>query len=65
MFLWQSRVAQAGASFFFPIFNYGRLVNQVRVQDAQFQEAVLNYQNTVLNAQQGSRGRPVGLLHVP
>ncbi len=51
MFLWQSRVAQAGASFFFPIFNYGRLVSQVRVQDAQFQEAVLNYQNTVLAAQ--------------
>ena len=52
MFTWQSRVAQAGASFFFPILNYGRLVNQVRVQDAQFQEAVLNYQNTVLKAQQ-------------
>ena len=52
MFTWQNRVAQAGASFFFPIFNYGRLVNQVRVQDAQFQEAVLNYQNTVLKAQQ-------------
>jgi len=52
MFLWQNRVAQAGASFFFPVFNYGRLVNQVRVQDAQFQEAVLNYQNTVLKAQQ-------------
>ena len=52
MFTWQSRVAQAGASFFFPIFNYGRLVNQVRVQDAAFQEAVLNYQNTVLTAQQ-------------
>ncbi len=51
MFTWQSRVAQAGASFFFPVFNYGRLVNQVRVQDAQFQEAVLNYQNTVLAAQ--------------
>jgi NodT family efflux transporter outer membrane factor (OMF) lipoprotein len=51
MFLWQSRVASAGGSFFFPIFNYGRLTNQVRVQDAQFQEAVLNYQNVVLNAQ--------------
>ncbi len=52
MFTWQNRVAQAGASFFFPIFNYGRLVNQVRVQDAVFQQAVLNYQNTVLTAQQ-------------
>ena len=52
MFTWQNRVAQAGASFFFPIFNYGRLVNQVRVQDAVFEQAVLNYQNTVLTAQQ-------------
>jgi NodT family efflux transporter outer membrane factor (OMF) lipoprotein len=52
MFTWQKRVAQAGASFFFPVFNYGRLVNQVRVQDAVFQEAILNYQNTVLTAQQ-------------
>jgi outer membrane protein TolC len=52
MFMWQNRVAQAGASFFFPIFNYGRLVNQVRVQDAVFQQAVLGYQNTVLIAQQ-------------
>jgi NodT family efflux transporter outer membrane factor (OMF) lipoprotein len=52
IFTWQSRVAQAGASFFFPVFNYGRLVNEVRVQDAAFQQAVLNYQNTVLTAQQ-------------
>jgi NodT family efflux transporter outer membrane factor (OMF) lipoprotein len=51
MFTWQSRVAQAGASLFFPIFNYGRLVNEVRVQDARFQEAVLDYQNVVLTAQ--------------
>ena len=52
MFLWQNRVAQAGASFFFPLLNYGRLINQVRVQDAVFEQAVLNYQNTVLTAQQ-------------
>jgi outer membrane protein TolC len=52
MFSWQSRALNAGAGLVFPVFNYGRLVNQVRVQDAQFQEAVLNYQNTVLTAQQ-------------
>ena len=34
-----------------PILNYGRLINQVRIEDAAFQEAVLNYQNTVLKAQ--------------
>ena len=52
MFSWQSKAAQAGASFMWPVFNYGRLVNQVRVQDAQFQQAILNYQNTVLTAQE-------------
>ena len=52
MFMWQSRAAQAGASFVFPVFNYGRLINQVRVQDAEFQESILNYQNTVLTAQE-------------
>jgi NodT family efflux transporter outer membrane factor (OMF) lipoprotein len=52
IFNWQSRAVHAAGGFVFPILNYGRLVNQVRVQDAQFQEAVLNYQNTVLAAQQ-------------
>jgi NodT family efflux transporter outer membrane factor (OMF) lipoprotein len=52
LFNWDNRVATAGASFVFPIFNYGRIVNSVRVQDAEFQQAVLNYQNTVLQAQQ-------------
>ena len=63
MFSWQSKAAQAGASFMWPVFNYGRLVNQVRVQDAQFQQAILNYQNTVLTAQAGSRERLVRFLH--
>jgi NodT family efflux transporter outer membrane factor (OMF) lipoprotein len=37
IFMWQSKAAQAGASVVWPIFNYGRLINQVRVQDAEFQ----------------------------
>ncbi len=52
IFMWQNRVIQGGGSFFFPILNYGRLINQVRVQDAVFVESILNYQNTVLTAQQ-------------
>jgi len=52
IFNWQNRVVNAGAGVVFPVFNYGRLVNQVRVQDAQFEQALLNYQNTVLTAQQ-------------
>lgn len=52
LFNWDNRAAAAGASFVFPIFNYGRIVNSIRVQDAVFQQAVLSYQNTVLQAQQ-------------
>jgi len=39
-----------GPTFSWPIFNYGRLRNNVRVQDARFVQAALNYQNTVLEA---------------
>jgi NodT family efflux transporter outer membrane factor (OMF) lipoprotein len=52
LFNWDNRAAAAGASFVFPIFNYGRIVNSVRVQDAIFLQAVLSYQNTVLQAEQ-------------
>ena len=38
--------------FSWPILNYGRLKNNVRVQDAAFQAAVLEYENTVLAAAQ-------------
>lgn len=40
----------AGPSFAWPILNYGRLKNNVRVQDARFEELIVNYQNTVLEA---------------
>jgi len=33
-----------------PILNYGRIRNNIRVQDAAFQEAAINYQNAVLQA---------------
>jgi NodT family efflux transporter outer membrane factor (OMF) lipoprotein len=52
IFLWKSRTATFGPSFQWNLFNYGRITNSVRVQDARFQEALLNYQNTVLRAQQ-------------
>ena len=52
LFSWDNRATAAGASFVLPIFNYGRIVNSIRVQDAVFEQAVLNYQNTVLEAQQ-------------
>lgn len=39
-----------GLSFSWPIFNYGRIKNNIRVQDARYQQAVVNYENTVLRA---------------
>jgi len=41
-----------GAGFTWNIFNYGRITNRVRVQDARFQQLVFNYQNKVLKAAQ-------------
>jgi hypothetical protein len=32
------------------VLNYGRLVNGIRVQDALFQTAAVDYQNAVLRA---------------
>ncbi len=51
IFNWQNTLANAATGLTMPVFNYGRLVNQVRVADAVFQQAILDYQNTVLVAQ--------------
>lgn len=41
-----------GPSFRWNVLNYGRITNNVRVQDARFQELIASYQNTVLTANQ-------------
>ncbi|HTV45121.1 MAG TPA: efflux transporter outer membrane subunit [Stellaceae bacterium] len=41
-----------GPSFSWNILNYGQITNTVRVQDAKLQELLVDYQNTVLTAQQ-------------
>jgi NodT family efflux transporter outer membrane factor (OMF) lipoprotein len=41
-----------GPSFQWNILNYGQITNQVRVEDAALQTLLVNYQNTVLQAQQ-------------
>lgn len=41
-----------GPGFSWNIFNYGRIRNQVRVEDARFQEALTRYNQTVLKAVQ-------------
>jgi NodT family efflux transporter outer membrane factor (OMF) lipoprotein len=52
IFRWSNRTITAGPSFNWPILNYGQITNTVRVQDASFQKALLNYLNLVLKAQQ-------------
>jgi NodT family efflux transporter outer membrane factor (OMF) lipoprotein len=52
----------AGPSFRWNLFNYGRIKNRVRVEDARFQQLVVNYENTVLRAQQEVEDALVGFL---
>ena len=53
---------QAGPSVSWPFFNYGRIVNNVRVQDARFQELIVSYQNTVLQAAREVEDAMAGFL---
>lgn len=46
----------------FPFFNYGRIENNIRVQDARFQQLIVNYKNTVLRAAQESEDALIGFL---
>ena len=52
MFRWGSRTYSAGPAAQWNLFNYGRLTNNVRVQDARFQQLLIGYQEAVLKAQQ-------------
>jgi len=40
----------AGVGFNWPFLNYGRIRNNIRVQDARLQQALVNYQDVVLKA---------------
>jgi NodT family efflux transporter outer membrane factor (OMF) lipoprotein len=52
--LWSPKALSGniGPTFTWNILNYGRILNNVRLQDAKFQELVATYQNTVLSAAQ-------------
>jgi NodT family efflux transporter outer membrane factor (OMF) lipoprotein len=39
-----------GANFVWPFLNYDRIRNNIRVEDARLQQALLNYQNVVISA---------------
>jgi len=51
-----------GPRFDWPILNYGRITNAVRVEDATFQELAATYANTVLRAQQEVEDAVAGYL---
>jgi NodT family efflux transporter outer membrane factor (OMF) lipoprotein len=51
-----------GPKVHFPFFNYGRLENQVRIEDARFQQLLFSYQNSVLKASQEVEDGVVGFI---
>jgi NodT family efflux transporter outer membrane factor (OMF) lipoprotein len=51
-----------GPSVSWDIFNYGRITNQVRVEDARFQALAVSYQNAVLNAAKEAEDAVIGFL---
>jgi len=52
LFEGRSFEAVAGPAITWPVLNYGRLINDVRLQDAAFQQLATDYANAVLVAQQ-------------
>jgi NodT family efflux transporter outer membrane factor (OMF) lipoprotein len=53
---------QGGPAVTWNIFNYGRIKNNVRVQDARLQQALVTYQSTVLEAGQEVEDAMVAFL---
>jgi NodT family efflux transporter outer membrane factor (OMF) lipoprotein len=62
MFRWGSRSIQAGPSVQWNVLNYGQITNNVRVQDASFQQLLIAYQNTVLSAQRDVEDNVIAFL---
>ncbi len=51
-----------GPAFHWPICNYGRIENNVRIQDAIYQQLLVNYQDTVIRAAQEVEDSLIGFL---
>ncbi len=50
LFRSESLTYSIGPSFVWPFFNYGRIKNNVRVQDARLQQSLVQYRETVIQA---------------
>lgn len=62
LFKGDSFEAFGGPTFRWAILNYGRIRNNVRVQDARFQQLAIAYEDTVLRAQQEVENSIAGFL---
>ena len=62
MFGWGNQFYRFGPAVQWNLFNYGQITNQVRGQDAVFQEALVNYQQRVLQAQKEAEDSLIGFL---
>jgi outer membrane protein TolC len=51
-----------GPAIKWSFFNYGRIKNRTRVEDARFQQLIVNYRNTVLRAAQEVEDAMVAFL---
>jgi NodT family efflux transporter outer membrane factor (OMF) lipoprotein len=51
-----------GPSFRWNLFNYGRIDNRVRIEDALLQQLIVNYEDTVLRAHQEVEDSMIGFL---
>jgi len=51
-----------GPSLSWDIFNYGRITNQVRVEDARFQQLIADYRSVVLNAAKEAEDATIAFL---
>jgi NodT family efflux transporter outer membrane factor (OMF) lipoprotein len=62
LFSTDSLFYSVGPQVSWPIFNYGRIKNRVRIQDARFQQTLINYHDTVLRAAQEVEDALVGFV---
>jgi NodT family efflux transporter outer membrane factor (OMF) lipoprotein len=62
LFAADSLFYSVGPRISWPFFNYGRIKNQVRVEDARFQQSLVNYRETVLRAAQEVEDALTGYL---
>lgn len=59
----KSLAGSVGPSFNWNLLNYGRIKNNVKAKEAKFQEAVLNYRDTVLKANEDVENGIVAFLN--